>query len=147
MLSEVHAGYSPEVNAASMAHFHLALTDTRLGNSDHLNMARPETEIWYLHEWFETQGMIQRDLITKLDWLPAKAHKIWHGVQPPKLHEAAEIAGLLNIRTHELLMPPEDAMRIRRIEATLAEVAKPTEPASPPVRTAAPAAQKIGRGA
>jgi len=84
-------------------------------------MAKPRKEVWYLHEWFATQEMIQRDLITRLGWLPAKANKIWHGIQPPKLHEAAEIAALLNIRPHELLMPPEDAMRLRRLEAILAE--------------------------
>lgn len=88
-----------------------------------MNMAQPETTHWFLQEWFGTQGLKQRDLVTKLDYLPAKAHKIWHGIQVARLTEVAEIADLLNIAPHELLMHPDDAMRIRRLQAVLAEVA------------------------
>lgn len=97
-------------------------------------MRAPIHQDWYLHEWFATAGKKQRDLITGLDWLPAKANKIWHGLQPPKVHEAAEIAAYLNIRTHELFMPPEEAMRIRRIEVMLKDAAQ----SDPPAPIAAP---------
>ncbi len=100
-----------------------------------MNMAAPDRPLWYLQEWFATQGRIQRDLITKLDWLPAKANKVWHGVQLAKLDEVAEIADLLNIAPWELLMPPEEAMKIRRLKSVLAEVAQPApaqiDPAAP----------------
>lgn len=86
-------------------------------------MARTEEHVWYLQEWFATQQMKQRDLVTKLDWLPAKANKIWHGIQPFRREELVEIASLLNIQPHELLMPPEEAMRIRRMESMLKEIA------------------------
>lgn len=85
-------------------------------------MAETDESVWYLHEWFATQGMIQRDLITKLDYLPAKANKLWHGIQPFRAQEVREIAELLNIRPHELLMPPEEAMAIRRLRSVVAEV-------------------------
>lgn len=88
-------------------------------------MAAPDRPLWYLQEWFATQGRIQRDLITKLDWLPAKANKVWHGVQIAKLDEVAEIADLLNISPWELLMAPEEAMRLRRLKSVLAEVVQP----------------------
>ena len=104
-------------------------------------MAKPHPQVWYLEEWFETQKMKQHDLVKGLGWLPAKANKIWHGVQPPKLHEAAEIAEMLNIRTHELLMPPEEAFRIRRLEAVIAEVPKGEPPEGGPTPAAPVAAE------
>ncbi|MBD3819386.1 hypothetical protein [Brevundimonas diminuta] len=85
-------------------------------------MAAPEKPLWYLQEWFATQDKIQRTLVTELGWLPAKANKIWHGIQEPKPSEMHEIAALLNIRPHELMMPPEEAFRIRRLEAAVREV-------------------------
>lgn len=93
-------------------------------------MAAPEKPLWYLQEWFATQDKIQRTLITELGWLPAKANKVWHGLQEPKPSEMHEIAALLNIRPHELMMHPEEAMRIRRLEAAVREVAKETEASS-----------------
>jgi hypothetical protein len=104
-------------------------------------MAAPEKTPWYLHEWFATQGKIQRSLVTELGWLPAKANKIWHGIQVPKVTEAAEIAALLNIEPHELLMPPERAMAFRRLQAAVLSVTPPPTP--PPT---APAAAKVKTG-
>lgn len=128
MCGKVHATYSPEVNIRSSAHIHLALTDAERPFSDNVNMAAPEKPLWYLQEWFATQDKIQRTLITELGWLPAKANKIWNGIQEPKPSEMHEIAALLNIRPHELMMHPEEAMRIRRLEAVVREVAKPEQP-------------------
>lgn len=143
MFGEGHAVYSPQVNTRSRGGFHFSGTDANEPFSDNLNMAAPETSLWYLREWFATQGKIQRSLITELGWLPGKAYKIWHGLQEPKPSEMHEIAAILNIRPHELMMHPDDAMRIRRIEATLAEVAKPA--ATPDVVEAAPV-RASGRG-
>lgn len=86
-------------------------------------MAAPEQPLWYLQEWFATQNKIQRSLVTELGWLPAKANKVWHGIQEPKPSEMHEIASFLNIRPHELMMHPDEAMRIRRLEAAVREVA------------------------
>lgn len=124
MCGEIHASYSPEVNIRSSAHIHFGVTDAGRQFSDTLNMAAPDKPLWYLQEWFATQDKIQRTLITELGWLPAKANKVWHGLQEPKPSEMHEIAALLNIRPHELMMPPEEAFRIRRLEAAVREVAK-----------------------
>lgn len=124
MCGEVHAAYSPEVNIWSSADIHFGLTDAGGQFSDTLNMAAPDKPLWYLREWFATQDKIQRTLITELGWLPAKANKVWHDLQEPKPSEMHEIAALLNIRPHELMMPPEEAFRIRRLEAAVREVAK-----------------------
>lgn len=128
---EFHASYSPEVNIRSSRDIHFRLTDASQPFSDNLNMAAPEKPLWYLQEWFATQDKIQRTLVTELGWLPAKANKIWHGIQEPKPSEMHEIAALLNIRPHELMMPPEEAFRIRRLEAAVREVAQESAPPAP----------------
>lgn len=135
MLGKIHARYSPEVNIRSSEDIHFWLTDAASPFSDNVNMAAPETNLWHLQEWFATQDKIQRTLITELGWLPAKANKVWHGLQEPKLSEVHEIAALLNIRPHELLMPPEEAFRIRRLEAAVREVAQEAAPATPDAET------------
>lgn len=134
--------YSPQVNIRSSVHFHPALTDLASRFSHHVTMAAPERPLWYLQEWFATQGLRQRALITKLDWLPAKANKVWHGIQIAKLDEVAEIADLLNITPSELLMPPDEAMALRRLRRAVAEVtsaeplvAQRQEPVTAPGRT------------
>ena len=128
MLSESHALYSPEVNIGSSADIHFRSTDVLSPFSDNLNMAAPDKPLWYLQEWFATQDKIQRTLITELGWLPGKAYKVWHGIQEPKPSEMHDIAAFLNIRPHELMMHPEDAMRIRRLEAAVREVAAADAP-------------------
>lgn len=134
--------YSPQVNIRSSAHFHPALTDVLWGFSHDVIMAAPSRPLWYLQEWFATQGLKQRALITRLDWLPAKANKVWHGIQIARLDEVAEIADLLNIAPHELLMHPEDAMAIRRLRTAIAEVTRAEPIVSQPA--AASDAQRTG---
>lgn len=97
--------------------------------SHHRIMARPDDQIVFLQEWFATIGKKQHALIAELGWAPQKANRIWHRLQPLRDTEIGEVAGLLNIRPHELLMHPEDAMRLRRVQATINEVAQSSEPA------------------
>jgi hypothetical protein len=139
--------YSLEVNTRSSSDFHFELTDSAETFSHHVNMALIDAPLWYIQEWFATKEMIQRDLVTKLDWLPAKAHKVWHGVQEPRVSELHEIADLLKIRPYELLMHPDDASKLRRLEAALKEVAleAPSVRGQPsPQSTDAPLRRKAG---
>ena len=136
MLSERHAPYSPEVNIGSSVDIHFKSTDVLSRFSDNLNMVAPDKPLWYLQEWFATQDKIQRTLITELGWLPGKAYKVWHGIQEPKPSEMHDIAAFLNIRPHELMMHPEDAMRIRRLEAAVREVAAADAPVAAESATA-----------
>lgn len=99
-------------------------TDRFLRCSHDLNMAAAEVHDWYLREWFASLGMKQRDLVTKLDYQPAAAHALWHSVQRYRRDHIAEISALLNIQPYELLMPPEEAMALRRLRSVIAEVAK-----------------------
>lgn len=79
---------------------------------------------WYLRDWFATQQLKQRDLITKLDYAPQTASNLWHGVQPYRRDHVEAISALLNIQPFELLMPPEEAMALRRLRSAIAEVVK-----------------------
>ena len=142
MLSQIHATYSPQVNIWSSGDFHLPVTDVERLCSHDVNMAAPERPLWYLQEWFATSGRKQRDLVTGLDWLPAKANKVWHGVQEPRTSEIHEIAAFLNISPHELLMPPEEAMRMRRVQSVLSEVASPGAPPTAVAEDAPPAGRR-----
>lgn len=118
------AEYSDHLNISSRLEFQMVSTDRFAGCSHDLNMAATEAHDWYLREWFATLGLKQRDLVTKLDYQPAAAHALWHSVQRYRRDHIAEISGLLNIQPYELLMPPEEAMALRRLRTVIAEVAK-----------------------
>lgn len=109
--------------------------------SHDVNMAEDAPHVWYLHEWFAASQKKQRALISELGWPPQKANRIWHGVQPFRATDLKEVADLLQIRVHELLMHPDDAMRARQIEAALSAVSRSPEPPAP-AAPAAPAAKR-----
>lgn len=104
--------------------------DFWFGSSHHLNMENSAGPDWYLHEWFATAGLKQNDLVTKLDYPKNTANRLWHGLQPFRRDHVQAISALLNIKPHELLMHPEDAMRIRRLEAAVREVAQESPPST-----------------
>lgn len=88
-------------------------------------MAGTAQHDWYLQEWFAVGGLKQHDLVTKLDYPKNTAFKLWHGVQAYRRDNVDEISALLNIAPYELLMPPEEAMQLRRLRSVIAEVARP----------------------
>lgn len=102
--------------------------DFLFSSSHHVNMEKAPQHDWYLHEWFATQGLKQNDLVKQLGYPKNTANRLWHGLQPYRRDHIDEIAALLNIAPHELLMPPEEAMRIRRVQSVLSEVASPAAP-------------------
>lgn len=108
-------------------------------------MAAPASHDWYLREWFATQGLKQRDMVTKLDYQSTLAFRLWHGIQPYRRDNIEDIAALLNIKPHELLMPPEEAMKLRRLQSAIAEVTAPEPPPTTPASAAAaPAHRRTG---
>lgn len=91
-------------------------------------MAAPEYGDWYLREWFASLGKIQRDLVTQLDYPPATANALWHGVQRYRRDHIQQISQFLNIRPYELLMHPDEAMALRRLKSAIAEVQRSDTP-------------------
>lgn len=96
------------------------------------NVVQDASKIWHLRDWFAATDLKQRDLITKLDYASGTAFKLWHGFQAPTALQIQQVAELLNIEPFELLMHPEEAMRMRRLKQTIAEVAAAERPSPPP---------------
>jgi len=132
------------LNLSSIAEVHMVAGDFWSRSSHHLNMENSAGPDWYLHEWFATAGLKQNDLVTKLDYPKNTANRLWHGLQPFRRDHIQAISALLNIKPHELLMHPEEAMRIRRLEAVVREATKEVETKSAPSQ---PASKKSSEAA
>lgn len=87
----------------------------------------PMTEIadadWHLREWVELRGKRQADLVKDLDLNKTTAHRLWHGQQPYRRDFVIMIATWLEIRPFELLMPPDEAMALRRLRESALQIA------------------------
>lgn len=73
---------------------------------------------WFLREWMDTLGVRQRDMIERCDWSKATASQLYNGVQDYSPKVVAEAAAALNVEPWELLMQPDRAMAIRRLQAS-----------------------------
>lgn len=84
--------------------------------SHNRNMARrgvPKQINWYLREWMDYYEVSQADMIRRTGWSKATASQLYNNKQdynPKIINEAAEA---LSVRRYELLMRPEEAMRLR----------------------------------
>ena len=85
-------------------------------------MPEPNEPDWYLREWCEQLGRRQADLVKAFGWTKNSAHKIWHSKQPYGRKVVNEIAIWLGIQPYELLMPPREALALRRLRATAAAI-------------------------
>ena len=126
------------LNLWSISNVHMLAGDIVDVSSHHVNMAQPLSHDWFLREWFATAGLKQNDLVTKLDLPKNTAHRLWHGLQPYRRDHVEQIAALLNIHPYELLMPPEEAMGLRRLRSAIAEVAAPAADSARPTADALP---------
>ena len=100
--------------------------DTVTGVTHHWCMTRrgiPKTGAnWFIHEWMDMLGVKQTDMIEKCGWSKASASQIYNGKQDysPKIVREAALA--LNLREYELLMHPDQAMALRRLQASAEEI-------------------------
>ncbi len=78
-------------------------------------MAEPPQPDWFLQDWARLKGKRQADLVNELGLLKNHAFKIWHGRQPYSRRIVNLVAGWLEIEPYELLMPPREAMALRRL--------------------------------
>ena len=96
-----------------------------------------EEEDWYLQEWMAHFGKRQSDMTAALGWTPNRTHFVFHSTQAYRRPEVNAIAAWLGIKPYELLMPPQEALRLRSIRQSALEIAAQEE--SPPfVREKAP---------
>jgi len=72
---------------------------------------------WYLKEWLAATNTSQADLVRLTDYPKAKVSDLVNGKQRYNRDILNDVAHALNIRPHELLMHPDDAMALRRMRA------------------------------
>lgn len=73
---------------------------------------------WFIREWMDYFGIKQARMMDMTGWSKASTSQIYNGKQDfnPKIVKEAAIA--LNLESYELMMPPEKAMALRRLQAT-----------------------------
>lgn len=79
---------------------------------------------WYLKEWLATLGKKQADIVRDLGWNKARISLMLRGKQPYDRDSINELAIYLNLKPHELLMHPEDAMAMRRLKTVAGEIVR-----------------------
>lgn len=77
---------------------------------------------WYLRDWLQHSGKIQASLVNELDWNKAKASLLFHSKQQYRREDVNEVAGWLGIEPFELLMSPQQALALRRLKSTAADI-------------------------
>jgi hypothetical protein len=82
-----------------------------------VNDERPD---WHLQDWMRHFGKRQASLTNELGWSKNRANIVWHSQQPYRRDVVNELAAWLGIRPYELLMPPAEAMALRRLRETAA---------------------------
>lgn len=91
-----------------------------------LGMAAPRHD-WYLVQWLRTLGKKQADIVNDLGWNKARVSLTARGLQPYDREDINEIADYLNLRPYELLMHPDDAMRMRTLRSEMIRLAHENE--------------------
>jgi hypothetical protein len=94
----------------------------------HAGMAEPRHD-WYLKQWLRYYDKKQADVVRDLDWNKARVSLTASGKQPYTRDDVNEIAAYLNLRPYELLMHPDDAMRLRRLRDEMIRLAHVEEEA------------------
>jgi hypothetical protein len=89
-------------------------------------MADPRHD-WYLRQWLRFYGKKQADVVADLDWNKARVSLMASGKQPYTRDAVNELADYLNLRPYELLMHPDEAMRLRRLRADMIRLAHESE--------------------
>ena len=79
---------------------------------------------WYLPEHAAIHGKRQADAERDLGWSRAKTSGLWNLKQRYTQESVDEVAKWLGVRPFELLMPPEEAERLRKLEQLLDEHAR-----------------------
>lgn len=97
--------------------------DLRFYVSHNTNMANrrgipKQGATWFIREWMDYYNIKQARMIELTGWSKASASQLYNGVQDysPKLVREAAIA--LNLQDYELLMHPDKAMALRRLQAS-----------------------------
>jgi hypothetical protein len=102
-----------------------------------------EIDDWHLQAWLQHFGKIQSSLVNELGWDKSKANFVYHGKQQYKREIVNAVADWLGIKPYELLMPPEQALAIRRLRQSAEEILSTSDRFLPP-EGQVPARRKTG---
>lgn len=83
----------------------------------------PPDPDWFLREWLAHFGKRQSSLVNELGWDKARANFLFHSKQAYRRDDVNTISSWLGIAPHELLMRPEDALALRLLRRTAAQIA------------------------
>ena len=89
-------------------------------------MPRETQPDWYLPHWIAATGTAQADLVRRTDYPKSKMSMLVNGQRKYHRDDVNDLAQALNIEPFELLMHPDDAMRIRRLRETALSIAADT---------------------
>lgn len=84
---------------------------------------RPPAYDWYLAEWAAHFGKRQADFEKDLDWNKSKVSLMFNRTQRYHRDDVNQVADYLHLKPYELLMPPEEAMNLRRLKQTALRIA------------------------
>gem|GEM_PF-1003194 len=83
---------------------------------------------WHITEWLTYAQKRQADLVNDLGWSRRKASDVCNGVQPYKRDIVNEVAVWLGVEPYELLMSPDEAIRLRHIRQAMLAIAEQPSP-------------------
>ncbi len=101
---------------------------------------------WYLVEWMKLYGKIQADLERDLEWNKSKASLMWNHNQRYHRDDVNQVADWLNLKPHDLLIHPDDAMALRRMRESALRIAADNPPTPPPATEAKPPLKQVING-
>lgn len=96
---------------------------------------RGDSPDWHLRDWLAHFDKKQAALTNELGWNKQKANHVWHGRQEYRRETVNEVASWLGIEPFELLMKPGDALALRKLRESAAEIVanqRATEPKPAP---------------
>ena len=78
---------------------------------------------WYLPEWLATTGKKQADVVRSTGWGKGRVSQLVTGKRTVTLEVVHQVAASIGIEPHELLMPPLEAMALRRLRESARSIA------------------------
>jgi transcriptional regulator with XRE-family HTH domain len=87
------------------------------------NMAQAYDHDWYLADWMAATDVSQAQLVRATGFPKSKISMLVNGHRKYHREDLNDLARAMNILPFELLMHPEDAMRMRRLRETAVSIA------------------------
>lgn len=74
---------------------------------------------WHLAAWMAERGLIPAEMARRAGWNPAKVSLFLDGKQEWRRRDLLRAAEVLGIEPHELFLTPEQAAKLKAVEAAI----------------------------